>query len=148
MSWRARACGSRRGRPESWNIRGYVIVAVAIGCAMPAEALLLLWFGWAHLGLGSDDKALHTFSFLTLLYFGLFSIVSVRERRWFWRTAPAPLLLTALVAAACLGTALAFAGVADLAPLPWRQVLAIFFAAAACCLVVNDAVKVLLLRLV
>lgn len=40
------------------------------------SALLLLWFGWSRFGLATDSRALHTFSFLTLLYLAAFSIVS------------------------------------------------------------------------
>jgi H+-transporting ATPase len=32
--------------PETWNIRGYVEVSVALGCAMLMEALVLLWIAW------------------------------------------------------------------------------------------------------
>jgi hypothetical protein len=34
--------------------------------------------------LATDSNALYTFSFLTLLYFAAFSIVSARERSWLW----------------------------------------------------------------
>jgi hypothetical protein len=45
-----------------------------------------------------DNNALYTFSFLTLLYFAVFSIVSARERRWFWTTMPSKSLVGALTA--------------------------------------------------
>jgi len=75
--------------------------------------------GWSRFGLATNDNALYTFSFLMLLYFAVFSVVSARERRWFWAT---------------------------MLPLPWRQTLAIFAYAMASCLVVNDAVKVAIIK--
>ena len=75
-------------KPETWNIGGFIIVSVVLGVAMLAEALFLLWIGWSRFGLATNDNALYTFSFLTLLYFAAFSIVSARERRWFWSTMP------------------------------------------------------------
>ena len=48
----------------------------------------ILWFGWSRFGLATRTPALHTFSFLMLLYFAVFSVVSARERRWFWSTLP------------------------------------------------------------
>lgn len=45
-----------------------------------------------------------------------------------------------------LGTGLTRLGMADLAPLPWWQTLAVFAYAAAACLLLNDAAKVVLLR--
>jgi H+-transporting ATPase len=92
--------------------------------------------------LATNDNALHTFSFLTLLYFAVFSIVSARERRWFWTSSPSTILLAAVVADAFVGTALTFVGLPGLMPLPGRQTFVIFFYSMVSCLVVNDAVKV------
>jgi hypothetical protein len=43
-------------------------------------------------------------------------------------------------------TVLAFVGLPGLAPLPWEQMLAIFGYAAVACLVVNDALKVIMIQ--
>ncbi|MFA5916287.1 MAG: plasma-membrane proton-efflux P-type ATPase [Burkholderiales bacterium] len=133
-------------KPETWNIGGFIMVSVALGVAMVAEALLLLWLGWTHFGLAGNDHALHTFSFLTLLYFAAFSIVSARERRWFWATMPSKTLMAAIVAEALAGTALTVVGLPGLTPLPWWQILAIFAYAMVSCLLVNETVKVAMIR--
>jgi plasma-membrane proton-efflux P-type ATPase len=133
-------------KPETWNIGGFIAVSVVLGLAMVGEALLLLWLGWSRLGLATDDNALHTFSFLLLLYMAVFSIVSARERRWFWATMPSKTLVGALVADALTGTVLTFVGIPGLTPLPWWQMLAIFGYSLVSCLVVNDAVKVVMLK--
>ncbi len=75
-------------KPETWNIGGFIAVSVVPGVAMVAEALLLLWICWPHFGLATSDNALYSFSFLMLLHFAAFSIVSARKRRWFWATMP------------------------------------------------------------
>jgi membrane protein implicated in regulation of membrane protease activity len=105
-----------------------------------------LWIGWARFGLASNNNALTTFSFLTLLYFAVFSIVSARERNWFWSTVPSKTFLLALAADALTGTVLTFVGLPGLVPLPWTQTLAIFTYAMVSCLVVNDAVKVAMIK--
>jgi H+-transporting ATPase len=133
-------------KPETWNIGGFITVSVVLGVAMVAEALLLLWIGWSRFGLATNDNALYTFSFLTLLYMAVFSIVSARERRWFWATMPGKTLIAALAADALIGTALTFVGLPGLMPLPWWQTLAIFAYAMVACLVVNDAVKVAMIK--
>jgi len=133
-------------QPETWNIGGFITVSVVLGLGMVAEALLLLWIGWSHFGLSTNDNALYTFSFLTLLYMAVFSIVSARERRWFWATRPGTTLLVALAAEALIGTALTFADMPGLTSLPWWQTLAIFAYAMVSCLVVNDAVKVAMIK--
>jgi H+-transporting ATPase len=133
-------------KPETWKIGGFIAVSAVLGVAMVAEALFLLWVGWSRFGLGTNDHALHTFSFLTLLYFAAFSVVSARERRWFWSTVPSRTLIAALVADALAGTVLTHVGLPGLVALPWGQTFAIFGYAMVSCLVVNDALKVALIR--
>jgi plasma-membrane proton-efflux P-type ATPase len=133
-------------RPETWNIEGFITVSVVLGVAMVAESLILLWIGWSRFGLATNDTALYTFSFLTLLYFAVFSIVSARERRWFWATIPSKTLVAALVLNVLAGTVLTLVGLPSLMPLPWWQTLAVFGYAMVSCLVVNDAVKVAMIK--
>jgi magnesium-transporting ATPase (P-type) len=133
-------------KPETWNIGGFIAMSVMLGLAMVAEALFLLWIGWSRFGLATNDNALYTFSFLALLYFAVFSVVSARERRAFWSTMPSLALMAALIADALVGTALTRVGLPGLIPLPWSQTLAIFAYAMIACLVVNDAVKIMLIK--
>ncbi len=133
-------------KPETWNIGGFIAVSVVLGVAMIAETLFLLWIGWSKFGLATDNNALHTFSFLMLLYFAVFSVVSARERRWFWSTLPSKTFMLALSADAITGTILTFAGLPGLVPLPWWETLAVFAYALVSCLVLNDAVKVVMIK--
>jgi len=132
--------------PETWNIGGFITVSVVLGVAMVAEALFFLWIGWSRFGLATNDNALYTFSFLMLLYFAIFSVVSARERHWFWATLPSKTLVGALMAATLTGTVLTFVGLPGLMPLPWGQTLAVFAYAMVACLGVNDAVKVAMIK--
>jgi H+-transporting ATPase len=133
-------------KPETWNIGGFIAVSVVLGIVMIAETLLLLWIGWSKFGLATNNNALHTFSFLMLLYFAVFSVVSARERRWFWSTVPSKAFMLALSADAITGTILTFAGLPGLVPLPWWQTLAVFAYALMSCLILNDAVKVMMIK--
>jgi H+-transporting ATPase len=133
-------------KPETWNIGGFITVAVVLGMAMVAETLLGLFIGWSRFGLATNDNALYTFSFLMLLYFAAFSIVSARERRWFWTTMPSKTLAAALLADVVVGTALTRIGLPGLAPLRWSDTVAVFAYAAFSCLAVNDAVKVAMIK--
>jgi magnesium-transporting ATPase (P-type) len=133
-------------KPETWDIGGFITVSVVLGVAMVVETLLLLWIGWSRFGLATNDNALYTFSFLTLLYFAAFSIVSARERRWFWATMPSKTLVAAIMADALTGTVLTSVGLPGLMPLPWWQTLAVFVYAMVACLGVNDAVKVAMIK--
>jgi plasma-membrane proton-efflux P-type ATPase len=133
-------------KPETWNIGGFITVSVVLGVAMVAETLLLLWIGWSYFGLATDNNALYTFSFLMLLYFAVFSIVSARERSWFWSTMPSKTFLSALAADALTGTVLTFVGLPGLMPLPGWQTLAVFVYGMVVCLGVNDAIKVAMIK--
>jgi plasma-membrane proton-efflux P-type ATPase len=133
-------------KPETWNIGGFITVSVVLGVAMVAETLLLLWIGWSHFGLATNNDTLYTFSFLMLLYFAAFSVVSARERHWFWATLPSKTFLSAIAVDALTGTVLTFVGLPGLLPLPWWQTLSIFIYAMVSCLVVNDALKVAMIK--
>jgi len=133
-------------QPETWNIGGFVAVSVVLGVVMVAEALFALWIGWTRFDLATSNDALYTFSFLTLLYFAVFSIVSARERRRWWATMPSRTLGIALALDALVGTLLTYLDLPGLKPLPGWQSLAIFVYAMVSCLVLNDAIKVTLLK--
>ena len=133
-------------KPETWAIGGFVAVSIVLGVAMVAETLFFLWIGWSRFGLATDSNALHTFSFLTLLSFSVFTSASLRERRRFWATLPSMTFAAGLVAGALTGTILTRVGLPGLLPLSWSQTLAIFAYAMASCLVVNDAVKVEMIK--
>lgn len=133
-------------KPETWSLGGFVAVSVVLGVAMVVETLLLLWFGWSHFGLATDKNAIYTFSFLMLLYFGAFSVVSARERHWFWATLPSKTFLSAIAAEVLAGTILTRVGLPGLNPLPWWQTFAIFAYALVSCLIVNDAIKVAMIK--
>ncbi len=133
-------------RPETWNIGGFISVAVVLGVAMVAEALLLLRLAWTPFGLGAEHGPLHTFSFLLLLYLAVFSVISARERGHFWATPPSRTLAAALAVEAAVGAAVALVGLPGLPPLPGWQVLAVIGSTALVSLVVNDALKVAMIR--
>ena len=61
-------------------------------------------------------------------------------------TLPSKTFLSALAADALTGTVLTFVGLPGLTPLPWWQALAVFVYAMVACLVVNDAVKVAMIK--
>ncbi len=133
-------------KPETWNIGGIISVSVIVGVAMVAETLILLRIFWTHFGLATNENASYSFSFLMLLYFAAFSVISARERSWFWSTMPSKTLLAALIANALTGTILTRIGLLGLIALPWWQMLTIFVYAMVSCLVVNDAMKVVMIK--
>jgi len=133
-------------KPETWKIGPLIVVSVVLGVLMVVEALFALRLGWSRCGLSANKNVLHTFSFLLLLYFAAFSIVSARERRWFWSTMPSRPVALSIMAEILIGTSVTLVRLPELAPLSWDQMLGLFGYAMVACLVVNDAVKVILIK--
>ena len=132
-------------KPESWNIGPLVRLAVLLGLLMLGEALALLALGWRWFDLGNGDGRLQTFTFEALLFFALFSILSIRERRAFWASRPSTTLLLAIFADACVGVIISAYGLAELRPLPPAQTIFVIAYALLFSLGVNDLVKLALL---
>ena len=76
----------------------------------------------------------------------LFSVVSARERRRFWATLPSKTFQAAIAADAIIGTALTRLGLPGLSPLPWWQTLTVFVYAMVACLILNDSLKVAMIK--
>jgi H+-transporting ATPase len=128
-------------KPESWNITPLATLAVVLGLIMLLEMLGLLWIGWHVFHHDSDAGELQTFTFEDLLFFALFSIVSIRERRAWWASRPSQTLSLALAADACAGLGVAAFGLGELHPLPLSETafvaaFALFFS-----LLINDFFK-------
>jgi len=130
--------------PETWNIGPLVRIAVVLGMLMLAEALGLLAYAWHHFDLGSGDGRLQTFTFQTLLFFALFSIISIRERRAFWASRPSTVLATALAADVVAGALIGVHGLAELRPIPLTVSGLIFLYAGVLVLGPNDLAKAFL----
>ncbi len=128
-------------KPETWNIGPLVRVAVVLGGLTLLEALGLLAMGWHRFGLSMDAGRLQTFTFQTFLFFGLSSLVSVRERRAFWRSRPSTGLAISLAAAAVAGAVIGRYGVAELSPFPLGGSLFVFVYVTFFSLGPNDLVK-------
>ena len=133
-------------KPETWNIGPLVRVAVVLGVLTLIEALGLLAFGWHRFRLSSDEGMLQTYTLQTFLFFALSSLLSVRERRAFWKSRPSAALAASLAAAAVAGVVIGLYGVAELSPIALAESGLIFFCSAICSLGPNDLVKTILCR--
>ncbi|MDE2364148.1 MAG: plasma-membrane proton-efflux P-type ATPase [Hyphomicrobiales bacterium] len=133
-------------QPETWNIGPLVTLAVGLGVAMLVEALGLLALGWFRFDLGDHIGQLQTFAFQTLLFFALFSLVSIRERRVFWASWPSKILAAGLSADACIGVLIGRVGLGELHPLPLSATALIIGFAATCCLGANDLIKCVVIK--
>ncbi len=89
---------------------------------------------------------MHTLSFAVLLFIGLFSVLSMRERRSWLSSTPSFALALSLLGAFTVGGALSIWGVPGLSALGLRPVMVTAFAAGVATLLINDPIKILLFR--
>lgn len=132
------------GRPDRWDLAGWSKVGAALGVLLTLEALGLLYAAQRILGVSKEQTP--TVSFLTLLWFALFSLLSVREHGAFWRSAPSRWVVAGLSLEVVGGLLVATVGLPGLPALGAGVIAVVFCAAAAASLVVNDTVKRLLIR--
>ena len=133
-------------RPETWNIDPLVRIGGILGVLMLFEALGLLAVAWQGFGLSQHPRATQTFTFQTLLFFALFSIISIRERRSFWKSRPSAMLLAALSVDGAAGVLIGLYGLVELRPLPAAQTAIVIGYSLVCSLFLNDFVKTVLCR--
>jgi H+-transporting ATPase len=132
--------------PESWDIGPLLRLAALLGVLMLAEALGLLAIGWRYFDLAHRPGELQTFSFQSLLFLAVLSLVSIRERRGFWASRPSAVLAAALLLDIAVGVLIGLVGLAEMREIPIRETGLIAGYAIVCCLGINDLVKRLLLQ--
>ena len=133
-------------KPASWNINSLAKVGLVLGLLMTIEAFPLLYYGLHSLNLNADNKALSTYSFEIILYFGLFSLFVVREKRHFWSSWPSKTLLYLIIGDMILGVFLASFGLLTFKSIPLKDTLIVISYTAIISFAFNDWIKYILLK--
>lgn len=133
-------------RPESWKINGWLKVSICLGLLMVAESIILLYIGLLFFHLGNDIGRLQTFIFDWLTFSGYFTVMMVRERGHFWKSKPSKTLLLSLVINSIIVVLLSVLGLPELPAVSPVELLSVLAYAFVTCLIVNDYIKVFLVR--
>lgn len=133
-------------QPETWNIGPQMRVAAALGMLMLTEALGVLAFGWTRWGGIREGGPLLTYGFEILAAFALFAVLSLRERRAFWRSCPSAVLLWVVAGDGVLAIVIGLTGLAEMSPLSLQEIMAIYAVAGFLTLGPNDWLKTRLMR--
>jgi H+-transporting ATPase len=133
-------------KPDRWDIMGLVKVAAPLGLLIVIESFILLFAGYRYFGLAGTDRQ-YTYVFDTLMFMALFDVLIVRERGHFWESMPGTFLLASIALDTLLVACISVIGFPGLAPIPYTAVLAVLAFSAIATFVVNDAVKVLLIKI-
>jgi H+-transporting ATPase len=132
--------------PNTWNVTGLVKVGAVVGLLAVLESLGLLTFGSIYFDILADADRLHTFSFLTLFYFSIFTIFVVRERGHFWDSRPSRILLTVTILDMAIVTLIGLFGVPNVQPIAPIEVATVMVLSFVSVMFLNDTVKALLMK--
>lgn len=131
--------------PVRWQLNKLVQLGVIIGILITLEAFGLLYIGLRYFSLDTSNSALNTFCFDILLFFALFSIFVVREKRNFWYSRPSNTLMFMIIADMVLGFIISTYGLLGLKAIPVSLTLCVFFYTLIFSLL-NDYIKVIFLK--
>jgi H+-transporting ATPase len=132
-------------QPESWDIAPLARIAVLLGLLIVTESFGLLYVGMSYLGI-TGETGLHTFVFDMLIFGGMFTILVVREKGYFWESFPSKTLMAAICADLVITFTISNFGIPGLVPIPAEYILLVIGWYLAFVLIVNDIVKVNILR--
>lgn len=128
-------------KPDTWKVGRQGFLGAILGVFMIVESLFLLVFGQWYLGIDLSSKNTHTYVFLILLFMGIFSILSIRERKRFWSSFPSIWLLLSLGINILIGVLIGCFGFLELPPLPFETIILVLGISCLFSLVLNDFLK-------
>jgi len=95
--------------PNAWRVQNLVLAAVPLGVFKLAYLIAVLAMGWYVVRL--NPAQMQTLTFLTLALAGQANIYVLRERRHFWMSRPAPVMMLASGCDVVVVTILALGGI-------------------------------------
>jgi H+-transporting ATPase len=133
-------------KPNSLDISWLFKVGLSLGLVSSLAGVALTVAGLSFLGLSESVNKLYTFGFAYLVVIGVFNLLVVRERGHFWKSRPSNFMIGAMAIQVAVVTTISLLGFLELAPISPVALSAIFGCAAIAAFLVNDQLKVFLLR--
>lgn len=123
-----------------------VKVSTILSTLVIGESFALLYASLNIFHLTVADQTLYTFTFEILFYSAMFLIFNVRERRHFWNSRPSRTLLIAIILSMIAVTIVTTIGLPGPVAIPIGETLFVLSSSATFSLILNDAVKYLLVE--
>ena len=133
-------------KPDTFDMRRLFGVSGSLGALMTVESAIFAVPALTYFGLTGNVEKIYTFGFAYLNLAGVFTLMIVRERNHFWKSKPSKFLSVTVLAEVLFVIAISIFGVLELAPLGYLPVLAILGYALLTTFLVNDPIKVYLIR--
>jgi H+-transporting ATPase len=132
-------------KPGKFSMRVLFGTGLSLGILMTIEGLLFAVPIFSIFGVTGFGQ-IYTFGFVYFNFVGLFIILSLREQSYFWTSKPSKILSVIVIIEFLIVIAVSTIGILELSPLNISLVLATFFFSFLTTLLINDPIKVQLLR--
>jgi len=133
-------------KPDSFNVVRLFGVSGSLGVLMTIESAFMTLASLSYFGLSGNIDKIYTFGFAYLNLAGVFTLMIVRERNYFWKSQPSNFLSITVTAEILFVIAISLLGFLELAPLGYIPLLAIFGYTLFVTFLINDPIKVYLIR--
>ena len=133
-------------KPDTFDMRRLFGVSGSLGILMTIESAIFAVPALSYFGLIGNVEKIYTFGFAYLNLAGVSTLMIVRERNHFWNSRPSKFLSITVLAEVLFVIAISILGVLELAPLGYVPVLAILGYALLTTFLINDPIKVYLIR--
>ncbi|MFB3926635.1 MAG: plasma-membrane proton-efflux P-type ATPase [Syntrophales bacterium] len=131
--------------PDHWNITGLIKVAVLLGILVICELMILI-VSSMHFGVFENVNQMQTFTFELFIFMELLDLMIIRERGRFWVSRPSQFLLFTVIADLAVVFAISIFGLPGIASVHPAVALTVPVFASAVVFLINDPVKVRLIR--
>ena len=133
-------------KPDKFDMRSLFGVGGAMGLLMTIESAIFAVPALSYFNLIGGMEKIFTFGFAYINFVGFSTVLILREQNHFWKSRPSKFLSIVILAEVLLVTAISTIGVLELSPLGYWPVLAILGYSLLTSLLINDPIKVYLIR--
>jgi H+-transporting ATPase len=133
-------------KPDKFDMRRLFGVSGSLGILMIIESAIFAVPALSYFGLIENVEKIYTFGFAYLNLSGVFTLMIVRERNHFWDSKPSRFLSITVLVEVIFVIAISIFGILELAPLGYLPVLAILGYTALTTFLINDQIKVYLMK--
>jgi H+-transporting ATPase len=133
-------------KPDTFDVSRLFGVSGSLGLLMTIESAIMTVAGLSYFGLTGNVDKIYTFGFAYLNLAGVFTLMIVRERNYFWKSLPSNFLSITVTAEILFVIVISLLGILELAPLGYMPVLTILGYTLTVTFLINDPIKVYLIR--
>jgi H+-transporting ATPase len=133
-------------KPDKFDVRTLFGTGTSLGVLMTIESSIFAVLAFQYFGIVGDIGKIYAFGFAYINFVGLFTILILRERSYFWKSRPSAYLSITVLAEVLIVIFISLTGILELEPLFYADVFAIIGYTLLTTFLINDSIKVYLIR--